>query len=157
MKEKKEKESSEIKRLEALRNKSFSKSKSLSKEIRDTKKEFREKGESQEDLNKALKQIKEKRSERRYNLSSGVLAHSELIGNRLGSAVARQFKKPLLKKPSVSIKTISSTKLAKQFAGSGYSMFKSEPRSYQEQPQQDNHSMFFNETFNQVKKQNGFL
>lgn len=153
----KEKETSESKRLESIRNKSFSKSKTLSKEIRDTKKEFIREGRSQEDLNKAINTIKEKRNERAKEIAYGGLSQVALVGERLGSAVSRALSKPILKKPTVNIKTISNKALIKSFANSGYTMFNSNGWDYANPLPpipQDNRSLFFQETLNREKKFN---
>jgi len=79
-------------------------------------------------------------------------AYGERTRERIESVVSRVLKKPLLKKPHAKVKTISNRALMKQFAGSGYRMFKSEPKSYSEQPEQDNRSIFFQSEFNKEKR-----
>jgi len=59
----------------------------------------------------------------------------------------KEKNKDLLKKSSVKVPSISNKQLIKNLAGSNYTMFKSEPKSYSN-PVQDNRSIFFNAEFN---------
>ncbi len=54
----------------------------------------------------------------------------------------KEKNKDLLKKSSVKVPSISNKQLIKNLAGSNYTMFKSEPKSYSN-PVQDNRSIFF--------------
>lgn len=64
--------------------------------------------------------------------------------------------KRILKKPKVKVPVVSSKQLMKSFASSGYTMFKSEPKTYepQSEPVQDRSSLFIKE-FNKEKRRIG--
>lgn len=75
-------------------------------------------------------------------------SYAERTGSRLSSAFSKALKQKILKKPSAKVPSYSNKQLIKNLSGSDYRMFKSEPRNYQEQPVQDNRSIFFNAEFN---------
>jgi hypothetical protein len=163
MKEKKEKESSEEKKREKEYSERFRKLKEEGRSGREKIRELKEYRNKQKELEEGAglpfrKEIYGKpiAKERAKQVGRGVLSagtYIERTSERIGSALASQFKKPMLKKPSVSIKTISSKGILKQFAGTHYGEIK-EGRSYSEQPTQDNRSMFFNETLKREKQNN---
>jgi hypothetical protein len=74
------------------------------------------------------------------------------VGERLVSAFSNVLKKPILKKPHAKVPVVSNKALMKSFAGSGYRMFQGETKNYQEQPEQDNRSMFFQSEFDREKR-----
>ena len=86
------------------------------------------------------KKIKSEKTSARIGAVSGYV---ERTSGRIGSAIQKALKQKILKKPKVSLKELSSKKLIKSFAGSGYAMFKSEPKDYLEQPVQDKSNLFF--------------
>lgn len=145
VKEKKEKEFSESKRLEKLRNESFTRVRRLSKEIKYTKEKFKKEGRSQEDLNKTLNTLKEKRKERIGERVSGITSHIGLVGSRIEKVGERIIKGKILSKPKEKLFVpISNKKILKSFTQSNYTMFKSEPKNYSSQPVQDKRNLFFN-------------
>ena len=63
-------------------------------------------------------------------------------------SISKYLSKNLLKKSKEKLPSVSNKQLIKNLGSSNYAMFKSEPKNYQEQPVQDNRSIFFNAEFN---------
>lgn len=61
-------------------------------------------------------------------------------------------KKKLLKSPKAKVRVVSSSKLMKQFAGSGYRMFKSEGNNYSQQGNSGNRSSIFQNEFDRERR-----
>ncbi len=146
VKEKKEKDSSDYKktisRLNTLRKESAQREIELKEKIREGKRLGMDTGSYKEKAGKeTLKQ-----------LGYDIVKTSANVIEVTGKSVKSFLSKPLLKKPHAKVKTISNKALMKSFANSGYTMFKSEPKSYSEQPEQDNRSMFFQAEFNKEKR-----
>ena len=158
-------------RNNSIQSKKYSQeARETNKKIKDVREKFKESGKSQKDLDNSLSKIKELKEEKLKQRLKQVGSSIKSVGNvayagfggisraseRLGSAVSKELKKPLLKKPSAKVPVISNRQLIKNLGSSNYSMFKSEPKNYQEQPVQDNRNLFFNNEFSNEKKRMGF-
>lgn len=118
--------------------------KSERKEIKEKIREYKEKESRGKSLNLPTTTYKEGVAKERVK-------HA---GTYVKGIIHSIYTKKALTKPHAKIKHYPASKLMKEFASSGYSMFKSEPHNYQEQPVQDNRSLFFQETLNREKKLN---
>jgi hypothetical protein len=65
--------------------------------------------------------------------------------------ISKSLNKKLFKKPHAKVQVVSNKSLMKSFAGSGYRMFQGEPKSYQEQPEQER-SIFFKSEFEKERR-----
>jgi hypothetical protein len=128
----------------------------LQKESKQRELEAREKGRTGKELGLPRGAYREKAiSEVGKQAYYTAVKTSATISEVGGRAISNLLKKPLLKKPHAKVPVVSNKALMKSFARSGYTMFKSEGRDYskpQEQPEQDNRSMFFKSEWEKEKR-----